>query len=47
MDKEVYSKLIKTISECLEFLENNDPDNPKIEELKLLLSDNLSEDGEI
>jgi hypothetical protein len=47
MDKEVYSKLIKTISECLEFLENNDPDNPKIEELKLLLSDNLSEDGKI
>jgi hypothetical protein len=47
MDNDVYAKLIKTISDCLEILENNDPENPKIEELKLLLSDNISEDGKI
>ena len=47
MDNDVYAKLIKTISDCLEFLENNDPENPKIGELKLLLSDNISEDGKI
>lgn len=47
MDFEVYSALINTIVERIEFLENNDPDNPKIDELKLLLSDNVSEDGKI
>lgn len=47
MDKEVYSKLINTIMERIRYLENKDPDNPNLEELKLLLSDNVSEDGKI
>ena len=45
MDEEVYSTLIETIMERIEYLENNDPDNPIIDELKLLLSDNVSKDG--
>jgi hypothetical protein len=47
MDEEVYSTLIETIMERIEFLENNDPDNSIIDELKLLLSDNVSKDGKI
>ena len=47
MDEEVYSTLIETVMERIEYLENNDPDNSIIDELKLLLSDNVSKDGEI
>ena len=47
MDNETYSALIKTIKERIEYLENNDPGNPNLDELKLLLSDNVSKDGKI
>ncbi len=47
MDKEVFSELINIICKRIEYLENNDPDNPDIDELKLLLSDNVSKDGNI
>ena len=47
MNNETYSALIKTIKERIEYLENNDPGNPNLEELKLLLSDNVSKDGKI
>ena len=39
---EVVEKLIKAIRENIEFLEDNDTDNADLDELKLLLSDNLS-----
>jgi len=44
-DIEVVEDLIKAIRESIEFLEANDPDNAGIDELKLLLSDNLSKEG--
>ncbi len=47
MDNEAYLALIKTITERIEYLENNDPDNPNLDELKLLLSDNVAKDGKI
>ena len=47
MDNETYLALIKTITERIEYLEHNDPDNPNLDELKLLLSDNVSNDGKI
>ncbi len=47
MDIEVFEKLIKTIRETIEFLEANDTDNADLDELKLLLSDNLSKEGKI
>ncbi len=47
MDKEAYFALINTIMERIEYLENNDPDNANLDELKLLLSDNVSKDGKI
>ena len=47
MDNEAYLALIKTITERIEYLENNDPDNPSLDELKLLLSDNIAKDGKI
>ncbi len=47
MDKEVTSTLISTITKRIEYLENNDPDNPIIAGLKLLLSDNISKNGKI
>ncbi len=45
MDNEAYLALIKTITERIEYLEQNDPGNPNLDELKLLLSDNVSKDG--
>ncbi len=45
MDNEAYLTLIKTITERIEYLENNDPDNTNLDELKLLLSDNIAKDG--
>ena len=47
MDYEVFSALINTIVDRIEYLENNDPDNSNLDELKLLLSDNISEEGKI
>ncbi len=47
MDKEVYLALINTIMERIEYLENNDPDNKNLNELRLLLSDNVSKEGKI
>ena len=47
MDYEVYSALINTIVDRIEYLENNDPNNENLDELKLLLSDNISKDGKI
>ena len=47
MDKEAYFALINTIMERIECLENNDPDNADLDELRLLLSDNVSRDGKI
>ncbi len=36
MDNEAHLKLIKTIKKQIEYLEYNDPDNPKLDELKML-----------
>jgi Zn-dependent metalloprotease len=47
MEKDVYLALINTIMERIEYLENNDPDNANLDELRLLLSDNVSKDGKI
>ncbi|MCP4255659.1 MAG: hypothetical protein GY775_20090 [Candidatus Scalindua sp.] len=47
MDNEAYLALIKTVTERIEYLEHNDPGNPNLDELKLLLSDNVSKDGKI
>jgi hypothetical protein len=47
MDKEAYFALINTIMERIEYLENNDPDNANLDELRLQLSDNVSKDGKI
>ncbi len=47
MDKEAYFALINTIMERIEYLEDNDPDNANLDELRLLLSDNVSKDGKI
>ena len=47
MDKEVYLALINTIMERIEYLEDNDPDNANLDELRLLLSDNVSKEGKI
>lgn len=47
MDKEAYFALINTIMERIEYLENNDSDNANLDELRLLLSDNVSKDGKI
>ncbi len=47
MEKEVYLTLINTIMERIEYLENDDPDNACLDELRLLLSDNVSKEGKI
>ncbi|MBS1258510.1 MAG: hypothetical protein MAG551_01569 [Candidatus Scalindua arabica] len=47
MEKDVYLALINTIVERIEYLENNDPDNANLEELRLLLSDNVSKEGKV
>ncbi len=38
---------IKSLIQHIGDLEDNCPDNPNIDKLKLLLADNVSEDGEI
>ncbi len=47
IDQEEYIKLFKPIKKRIEHLEANDPDNENLDELKLILSDNLSNDGKI
>lgn len=47
INKEEYINLFTSIKKHIEFLEANDPDNENIDELKLILSDNLSKDGKI
>jgi hypothetical protein len=47
MEKEIYLALINTIVERIEYLENNEPDNANLDELRLLLSDNVSKDGKM
>ncbi len=45
-EKEIY-KFIKALIQRIKYLENNDPDNANLDKLKLLLSDNVSEEGKI
>ncbi len=45
-EKEIHN-FIKALMQRIVYLEDNYPDNPNIDRLKLLLSDNVSEDGEI
>ncbi len=45
-EKELHN-FIKALIQRIEYLEDNCPDNPNIDKLKLLLSDNVSEEGEI
>ncbi len=45
-EKEIY-KFIKALIQRINYLEDNDPDNANLDKLKLLLSDNVSEEGEI
>jgi hypothetical protein len=45
-EKEIY-KFIKALILRIKYLEANDPDNPNLDKLKLLLSDNVSEEGKI
>ncbi len=45
-EKEIY-KFIKALIQRINYLETNNPDNPNLDKLKLLLADNVSEDGEI
>ncbi len=45
-EKEIY-KFIKALIQRINYLETNNPNNPNLDKLKLLLSDNVSEDGKI
>ncbi len=45
-EKEIY-KFIKVIIQRIEYLEDNDPDNANLDKLKLILLDNVSEEGNI
>ena len=45
--QEEYIRLFKSIKKGIELLEANDPKNENIDELKLMLSDNVSLDGKI
>ena len=40
-------KVIETLIQRIKYLEDNDPDNPNLDKLKLLLSDNVTEEGKI
>ncbi len=42
-----YIKLFNSIKKGIELLQANDPENENIDELKLILSDNVSKDGTI
>ncbi len=45
-EKEIH-KFIKALIQRINYLETNDPGNPNLDKLKLLLSDNVSEEGKI
>ncbi len=45
-EKELHN-VIEAVTQQIEYLEDNYPDDPNIDKLKLLLSDNVSEEGEI
>ncbi len=45
-EKEIY-KFIKALLLRIRYLEDNDPDNPNHDKLKLLLLDNVTEEGKI
>ncbi len=47
INQEEYIRLFESIRRGIELLEANDPDNENIDELKLILSDNVSLDGTI
>mgnify|MGYP003992334113 FL=1 len=47
INQEEYIKLFESIKKGIELLEANDPKNGNIDELKLILSDNVSLDGKI
>ena len=47
IDQEEYIKLFKSIKKGIDLLEANEPDNENIDELKLILSDNVTQDGKI
>ncbi len=44
VDLEEYKRFFESIKKGIELLETNDPDNQNIEELKLIISDNVSQD---
>ncbi len=44
--KELHN-FIKALMQHIEYLEDNYPDNPNLDKLKLLLLDTVSEEGEI
>jgi len=46
-EKDILHLFIQSIKQHIESLENTDVDNATIDELKLLLSDNIAEDGMI
>ena len=47
INQEEYIKLFESIKKGIELLEASDPKNGNIDELKLILSDNVSLDGKI
>ncbi len=47
VNQEEYIRLFKSIKKGIEILEENDPENENIDELKLILSDNVSQEGKI
>ncbi len=44
IDQEEYKRLFESIKKGIGLPETNDPDNQNIEELKLIISDNVSQD---
>jgi hypothetical protein len=47
IDQAEYIKLFESIKNGIKLLEANNPDNENIDELKLILADNVSKDGNI
>ena len=47
IDQAEYIKLFESIKNGIKHLEANNPDNENIDELKLILADNVSKDGNI
>lgn len=46
-EQDILDLFIQTIEQQIEFLEDMDHDKATLDELKLLLSDNVTEDGKI